>query len=624
MVENYRDTLKKLREDFLSHVIVSVEETVIRTLAAVESISQDVKELGVCCLITPNTITFNSNLTDLDMKLQQLPCGIGTRFNPEKGCLPETRVKFLDAISDWVNDLDLSSPKVMILFGQAGTGKSFIANEVARRFHNVQRLTTSYCFVRGKPSSREPHRFFTTLARNLCTSYPAFKASLSTVIKKNPDILTAEDFTTLFRSLILEPLRDLQFVSPIVIVIDALDESEDASSGGPHTGDDRVPFHTFLGQHLLDLPSAFRILMTTRPEAQILAAFPPSSHSRHMRMDDPELSGGVDDDILAYLRTKLQVGRAIVGEDSLRELAKKAEHLFQWASVASHYIANPPPGLHSKECIRRVLNPTDGKKGLNPLDALYMTVLERFDMDDSDIYNGFQSVMGRILGVYQPLSMTSFNTMYQHAASDGVNLDIVQDVFVIVEHLGSLLSNVTPSTSEHPVFPLHTSFRDFLTNPKRSGKFYVNLDNAHDELVYATLRTMQEMLRFNICGLETSYQLNSDVLDLRDRIERCIPSALSYSCRFWAEHIARVSKFNVKLLRCVKKLMDEKFLFWLEVLSVRGELAVATTALLELRSWLGKMRGHVSVERLSCFLLTKKTGWNRCLGSICQGRHCLC
>ena len=553
-------------------------------------------------------IQTNPTRADLDTKF---PFVQGARFNPEKGCLPGTRVKFLEAITNWANDVGPSSPRALVIFGKAGTGKSSIAHEIAKRFHRADRLMTSYCFVRGKPSSREPHRFFTTLARNLSVSHPAFKASLSRVIKRNPDILTAEDFTALLRSLILEPLRDLQFVSPIVIVIDALDESDDASSMGLHTGEDRVPFHTFLGQHLSDLPSTFRILMTTRPEAQISVAFPPSPFVCHMSMDDPELAGGVDDDILAYLRTKLQVGRAIVDEDALRELTRKAEQLFQWASVASYYIANPPPGLDSKECVRRVLNTTDGKKALNPLDALYTTVLERFDMDDSDICNRFQSVMGRILGVYQPLSMSSFDMMYRHAAADGVDLEIVQDVSVIVEHLGSLLSNVTASASKRPVFPLHTSFRDFLTNPKRSGKFYVNLDNAHDELAYATLRTMQEMLRFNICELETSYWLNSDVPDLRDRIERCIPPALSYSCLFWAEHIARVSRFSVRLLGCVKKLLEEKFLFWLEALSTRGELANATTALLGLRTWLGKMKDGVSVSNsndLHVASLTRKTG----------------
>src|SRR5882757_1138748 len=114
------------------------------------------------------------------MKLQKLPYGQGTDFDSERGCLPQTRVKILDEITNWVNDP--SSRQVLLLFGQAGTGKSSIAHEIAHRFRRLDRLTTSYCFMRGKPSSRDCYRFFTTLAHNLCNKYPLFKVSLSKVI----------------------------------------------------------------------------------------------------------------------------------------------------------------------------------------------------------------------------------------------------------------------------------------------------------------------------------------------------------------------------------------------------------------------------------------------------------
>src|SRR6266498_295864 len=141
---------------------------------------------------------------DLDTKF---PFVRGARFRPEKGCLPETRIKFLNSINDWVHDVDPSSPKVLILFGQAGTGKSSIAHEIANRFDCTNRLTTSYCFVRGNPSSREPHRLFTTLVRNLCTRYPAFNAALRAVIKNKPELVSADDYSTFFLSLIVEPLK---------------------------------------------------------------------------------------------------------------------------------------------------------------------------------------------------------------------------------------------------------------------------------------------------------------------------------------------------------------------------------------------------------------------------------
>ena len=61
-------------------------------------------------------------VTELDAKIREIPYGTGARFTPEKGCLAGTRVAFLDFIVDWVNNP--ASERCLVLFGQAGTGKS--------------------------------------------------------------------------------------------------------------------------------------------------------------------------------------------------------------------------------------------------------------------------------------------------------------------------------------------------------------------------------------------------------------------------------------------------------------------------------------------------------------------
>ena len=525
-------------------------------------------------------------LSDLDTKF---PFVQGARFNPEGGCLPGTRVKFLAAITNWVNDIDPLSSKALVLFGQAGTGKSSIAHEIANRFHRTGRLTTSYCFIRGRPSSREPYRFFTTLAHNLCARYPAFKASLNTVIKNNPDITSAEDYTTLFNALILEPLKGLQFVSPVFVVIDALDESEDASLRH-RTGGKKIPFHTFLGQHLFQFPKNFCILITSRPETDILKALAKSSFVHHMYMNDPQLADAVDNDILIYTQKNLH--QAEVDDSSLHKLVNKAEHIFQWASVACNYIGDPPRGLNSQHCIQRLLHPSDSRRAAKPLDAVYMTVLENFDMDDEDVRNNFRSVMGQILGAFEPLSIEALDTLRVFGG-----VDFKTSVFDIVKEMGSLLSNIPPPGLSSLVAPVHTSFRDFLVDPNRSGKFYVDVDAARGQLAYATLRTMQTMLHFNICDIETSHCLNNEVPDLDNRIEAFIPSVLSYACRFWADHLVQVSNLDTELFSCLRDLMEMRFLFWLEVLSVRGEMEIATKALLSLKTWLDQMRDNVSIAK---------------------------
>ena len=47
--------------------------------------------------------------------------------------------------------------------------------------------------------------------------------------------------------------------------------------------------------------------------------------------------------------------------------------------------------------------------------------------------------------------------------------------------------------------------------------------------------------------------------------------------------------------------MAENLLFWLEVLSLKGELAVATRALSGLRMWLNKAKGNVGIYSSSQF-----------------------
>ena len=186
-------------------------------------------------------------VTELDANIREIPYGTGSRFTPEKGCLSGTRMAFLDFIVNWVDNPD--SERSLILFGQAGTGKSSIAHEIARRFDTLHRLTSSFIFLRKERP--KPHHLFTTLARDLSDRYPSFRAALGRVIKDNSSLrVGTRDYPTLFQSLILEPLKDLHIVGPILVVIDALDESGDMTGGNG--------LHEFLARNLYRLPSNLR------------------------------------------------------------------------------------------------------------------------------------------------------------------------------------------------------------------------------------------------------------------------------------------------------------------------------------------------------------------------------
>jgi hypothetical protein len=46
-----------------------------------------------------------------------------------------------------------------------------------------------------------------------------------------------------------------------------------------------------------------------------------------------------------------------------------------------------------------------------------------------------------------------------------------------------------------------------------------------------------KLLNFNLCGLESSYLANDDVLELHTQISKLISPALTYACIFWDNHL---------------------------------------------------------------------------------------
>ncbi len=344
-------------------------------------------------------------VTEIDAKIREIPYGTGSRFTPDKGCLAGTRTAFLDFIVNWVNDP--ASERCLVLFGQAGTGKSSIAHEIAHRFDKMHRLTSSFIFLRKEQS--KPYHLFTTLARDLSDRYPSFKTALGTVVRDNSSLrVGTRDYNTLFQSLILEPLKDLHIVGPILVVIDALDESGDATG--------RRGLHTFLAKNLIRLPSNVRVLITSRPEDGIELALvgAPSVRIRHMK--DSELAAKTHDDILAFLREGLP------SDDFTKHgnaLAIRAEGLFQWAAVASQFILDPPGlfGYSRKKVIRNLLKPSANRDGQDPLDELYKEVLEGY-ITGREARLLFCSVAGQLLTAIEPLSIRSLTTLRRHASDD--------------------------------------------------------------------------------------------------------------------------------------------------------------------------------------------------------------
>ena len=270
----------------------------------------------------------------------------------------------------------------------------------------MHRLTSSFIFSRSEQSERRAYHLFTSLAHHLADCYPSFKNALGKALKENSDLRGGtRDYRTPFESLILEPLKELHIVGPILVVVDALEESGDTT--GP------IGLHAFLPKNLIRLPSNFRVVITSRPEHAIEHVLVEAQSVRTIYKDDTKLAAGTRGDILAFFQKRLpsnEFGRYA------EPLAAKAEGLFQWAAVANQLILDPPAcfDYSGETCIKHLLEPGTNPDGQGLLDKLYKDVLEGYFNEGA--WDLFRPVFGQLITSIEPLTSRSLITLRQHAS----------------------------------------------------------------------------------------------------------------------------------------------------------------------------------------------------------------
>ena len=509
--------------------------------------------------------------------LNSMPYVRGAGLNTEKICLEDTRREILEEITDWINSTEDDTPRIFWLHGSAGTGKSSIAHTIADRFRRLERLGSCYCFDRNKPAEEREKWIFTTIARDLADRDQHFRSALADAICPNASLKNTSDIAQQWKEMILKPAQKLSkgMVGPIVIVIDALDES-----GHP---DSRARLLRILSDkgideenHITKLPRNIRILLISRPLPDIAKVLLSIKHVKPKSMDRiPRTS--TEHDICRYVSRELLDLEEIDIEKMSSDLARESDGVFEWARLACAFVKNDNViGSTVEERFKRVLT----RKKDDLLDNIYTLTLETIIPKnlDSISLRRFRTVMAQIIATKEPLPLTSLNSMRRYFAdSERFNVD------VIIKPMGALLSGTTDASAT--IRPLHASFPEFLSDKSRSGEFCVDLCGIHDELALASLGVMKDQLRFNICKLPSSYLPNSEVPELAEQMKDKITAELSYSCRFWADHLTR-THFSSLLAKEVRAFFNhERLLFWFEVLSLEKKIRTCISLLFSILEW---------------------------------------
>ena len=358
-----------------------------------------------------------------------------------------------------------------------------------------------------------------------------------------------------------------------MFVVDALDECGDQPTNTASSNN--VEAHAAVNEMLealidfsrstIDLPVKF--IVTSRPETHIRETSVTDikvTSALHLHTID---KSQVTNDIHLYISETLSKAPSTkqwFTNGDVEILAERADGLFIFAATATKYILGGGKGFRSMR-LANIVSPLQAAPAAlvaAPLDLMYSLILTEAARSDVVEVNELQQmlkVVAAILSARMSLSVTGLadlldlSTEYLRGC-----LDRLHTVVYLPEdnHDASLRT-------------LHASFGDYLFTRAVPG-IRIASTLGHDELVHGCLlRMTQDDFGFNISRSPSSYEPNPEA------DPAWISLSLRYACLHWAHHIQSAS-LQPTLDEAVNMAFRPKFLFWLEVLSVLGEVGRAS------------------------------------------------
>lgn len=478
-------------------------------------------------------------------------------------CTPNTRQQVLAEMSSWRHNQQQGN--LYWLNGMAGTGKTTVAHSLCVMLDRTHALGASFFCTRLLPECRNVKLILPTIAYQLARLSHPFRCALSRVLEHDPDIYTRA-LSNQFDRMIIGPLRKVTHTLPtdLAVVIDALDECDDNHEIGQ--------LLEILVKHASKLP--IKVFVSSRPEPQI--------RMRIGRMDSQlilhELNKSiVRNDIETYFRVEL--ASISLSQSQLAALVERAGALFIYAATVVRYIGAEDFSLNPKKRLSIVLGASASISSHQnkDIDALYSAVLDSAfnnpNLEFSDKVR-MKLVLDTVVCAQEPLSVNVLAGLLR-----------VDDVDWVHAALRPLWSVLHISGASSLVTTLHVSFVEYMLDAGRSKEYGFDARARHEEsAVLCFERISRHKRQFNVCELNSSYVPDEQVPDLEWRVQRAIPSDLTYACCYWAVHLELGGKLN-KLTQQLEEFLSMRLLMWMEVLNLKNRMNIGAVLLEKARNW---------------------------------------
>ncbi|XP_028410540.1 uncharacterized protein LOC114533237 [Dendronephthya gigantea] len=165
-----------------------------------------------------------------------------------------TRKWLFDKLSSWFMSKET---RVMILTAGPGAGKSVLSGKIFELYRERGQLAAHhFCDFRNSDYSN-PHRILQSLASQMCDNVDGFRDKLIEILRREH---SRDSLSDAFRVLLNDPLHSLRRNDPMLIIVDALDESKT---------DMKSEFLELISEKFCELPDWIKIFISSRPELQV-------------------------------------------------------------------------------------------------------------------------------------------------------------------------------------------------------------------------------------------------------------------------------------------------------------------------------------------------------------------
>lgn len=328
-----------------------------------------------------------------------------------------------------------------------------------------------------------------------------------------------------------------------------------------------------------------KFFVTSRSSPEIVAlcdSFPSDAVCRLQNVPIDE----VEQDIRMYLQDKLPN----LGNSELVKIERRAAGLFIYAATAVRYLTRRSSITASEQTkmlqvlLSKTYVPASAGKATFLIDELYRQILrDAFSELEGDLFISRLHILHTILCTAERASTSVVAALLPETDESTANA-VLGDLHAVLY------------VQDGQVFWYHASFPDFIFDCNRAN-FTVSSENFSfwcDETVHHSLltrscfRIMQDGLKFNIGGIPSPFQFDSDHSShLSAQIDRNITAALRYSSCHWIFHLPLSMETDTDYFcRSISDFLQLRVLFWIEAMNLLGFCKKCTLILRTAHEWL--------------------------------------